>query len=390
MSSAPLLDTHAWIWWLHGDVRLGKQTLRKLDQLPGHTRPAISDISLWEVATLVSLGRLELKSTLDAWLAVAAHPKTVRVLPITARIAAEVARLPDAFRRDPADRLIVSTSRVHGLPVLTRDAAIAKSGLVRLWSPGKAQSGFDDALPRIYELRNELGDPSHPDAFFREFEDSLEKSPLKLDAFLKLERQLQPLDDKAWSDLKRKAKPHLIARAQEQGRGWQALFDILNEAKAFVYLQAIGCTTIRFTEPGTGKTPDLEAVLDGSRVLCEVKTINPSDDEAGNRRRVGQGESIASDVKNYVDEGFLRKLRSTLESAVEQLDAQDPQRKAHRFVFTVVHFDDWVGDYQEEYFRQVDAHLLQNPVDGARLVFCPAANLFQRHFTMQSAEVFSD
>ena len=135
MSTAPLLDTHAWIWWLHGDARLGKQAFKKLDQLPGDSRPAISDISLWEVATLVSRGRLELESTLDAWLAVAAHPNTVRVLPITAGIAAEVARLPDTFQRDPADRLIVSTSRVHGLSVLTRDAAIAKSGLVRLWSP---------------------------------------------------------------------------------------------------------------------------------------------------------------------------------------------------------------------------------------------------------------
>lgn len=150
---APLLDTHAWIWWLHGDARLGQHALKKLDQLPRNLRPAISDISLWEVATLVSRGRLELQSTLDAWLAIAAHPSTVRVLPMTPRIAAEVARLPDSFQRDPADRLIVATSRVHGLAVLTRDAAIAKSGLVRLWSPGGAQAPFGDALPRIYELK---------------------------------------------------------------------------------------------------------------------------------------------------------------------------------------------------------------------------------------------
>jgi PIN domain nuclease of toxin-antitoxin system len=136
MSLPPVLDTHAWIWWLHGDVRLGRHAQNKLDQLSPDARPAISDISLWEVAMLVSLGRLELQSTLETWLAVAAHPKTVRVLPITTRIAAEVARLPDTFQRDPADRLIVSTSRVHGLPLLTRDAAIAGSGLVRLWSQG--------------------------------------------------------------------------------------------------------------------------------------------------------------------------------------------------------------------------------------------------------------
>ena len=52
MSIAPLLDTHAWIWWLHGDARVGLPALKKLDQLPLSLRPAISDISLWEVATL--------------------------------------------------------------------------------------------------------------------------------------------------------------------------------------------------------------------------------------------------------------------------------------------------------------------------------------------------
>ncbi len=55
--------------------------------------------------------------------------------------------------------------------------------------------------------------------------------------------------------------------------------------------------------------------------------------------------------------GFLTKLTATLEHAVEQLGAADPERKARRIAFTVVHFDDWVGDYQREYFAQMDTHL---------------------------------
>jgi PIN domain nuclease of toxin-antitoxin system len=137
VTPAPLLDTHAWIWWMHGDARLGRQALATLDRLPAAMRPAISGISLWEVATLVGCGRLELDTTLDAWLGIAASPRTVRVLPITPSIAAETTRLPDAFHRDPAARLIVSTSRVHDLPLLTMDTAIAKSGLVRPWRQGR-------------------------------------------------------------------------------------------------------------------------------------------------------------------------------------------------------------------------------------------------------------
>ena len=135
MTNAPLLDTHAWVWWLHDDTRLGHDVRRALDDLPIDARPAISDISLWEVATLVNLGRLQLPGTFDEWLEVAAHPRTVRILPITSHIAADVARLPDLLHRDPADRVIVSTSRVHGLPLLTRDATILGCGLVRPWVP---------------------------------------------------------------------------------------------------------------------------------------------------------------------------------------------------------------------------------------------------------------
>lgn len=133
MIRPPLLDTHAWIWWLGGDPRLGRSTSAALSRLPRDARPAISAISLWEAAMLAALHRLELKVTFDAWLALAADPVCVRVIPITAPIAAEVARLPDSFQRDPADRLIVATARVHGLRVVTKDAAIAKSGLVRPW-----------------------------------------------------------------------------------------------------------------------------------------------------------------------------------------------------------------------------------------------------------------
>jgi len=59
-------------------------------------------------------------------------------------------------------------------------------------------------------------------------------------------------------------------------------------------------------------------------------------------------------------------------------------------IFTVVHFDDWVGDYQPEYFAQMDAHLLRNPVESAELVFCAGSYLFERTFTMRSATILSE
>jgi PIN domain nuclease of toxin-antitoxin system len=135
MTAAPLLDTHAWIWWIEQDARLGAKAIDALDRLPRDQRPFICDISLWEIATLVERGRLILDVPLEEWLEAAAHPRSVRVLPISPRIAAGVAALPDTFHRDPADRIIVAASRAHRLPVLTHDDRIRTSGLVTRWRP---------------------------------------------------------------------------------------------------------------------------------------------------------------------------------------------------------------------------------------------------------------
>ena len=133
MTDAPLLDTHIWVWWVVGDERLSPKLVARLDSYPETNRPVISAISLWEVAMLVGLGRLDLKMTLDEWFRHAGNAATIQTSPITTHIAAEVATLPATFHRDPADRIIVATSRQRNIPLLTLDRRIAESGLVRLW-----------------------------------------------------------------------------------------------------------------------------------------------------------------------------------------------------------------------------------------------------------------
>jgi PIN domain nuclease of toxin-antitoxin system len=70
---------------------------------------------------------------LERWLAVASAPATVELARLTPAVAAEVARLPEQFHRDPADRLIVATARVRKLRVLTRDKKISAARVVPLW-----------------------------------------------------------------------------------------------------------------------------------------------------------------------------------------------------------------------------------------------------------------
>lgn len=145
MTVAPLLDTHAWIWWLDRDPRLGKGTLDALDALSPTTRPVLCDISLWEVAMLVERGRLSFSVSFPEWLEVAAHPRTVRLQPVTQAIALAVAGLPRSFHRDPADRLIVATCRVLDTPLVTRDRLISASRLTKPWRSARAPAA---ATPR--------------------------------------------------------------------------------------------------------------------------------------------------------------------------------------------------------------------------------------------------
>ena len=134
MIETPLLDTHAWVWWVDRDRRLGRRVLDTLDALPEDARPRVCTISLWEVAMLVERRRLSFSGSLAEWLDAAAHPRTVRVIPITPAIAAEVAGLPATFHRDPADRIIVATCRVLDAPLLTRDSLITRSRLIKRWT----------------------------------------------------------------------------------------------------------------------------------------------------------------------------------------------------------------------------------------------------------------
>jgi prevent-host-death family protein len=97
-------------------------------------RPLLADVSLWEVAIQVQRGRLVLTEPLGSWLKAASHPRVITVAPIDAAIAAASAELP-ATLRDPADRLIVATSRTLQEPLLTHDVAIACTRPVKRWMP---------------------------------------------------------------------------------------------------------------------------------------------------------------------------------------------------------------------------------------------------------------
>ncbi len=129
-----LLDTHILIWWLNGSNRLSPAQQQVVASASAEAPLLVSDISLWEVATLHSLGRIQLTIPLRAWLDKAVAPPLVRRHGISPAIAAELSALPGSFQRDPADRILVATARIFGATLLTQDRRIVDAALVKTLS----------------------------------------------------------------------------------------------------------------------------------------------------------------------------------------------------------------------------------------------------------------
>ncbi len=126
-----LLDTHILIWWLSDLKKLNRSQRRILSAAKTNAPLYVSDITLLEIATLVRNGRYRIDRPVEEWLAGATALPLVERVPISPKIAAEVAHLPSSFHGDPADQVIVATARVIGATLLTADSKIIDAGVVR-------------------------------------------------------------------------------------------------------------------------------------------------------------------------------------------------------------------------------------------------------------------
>lgn len=115
-----LLDTHIFLWWV---VQPDRLTTPQWEAIRSNESDSlgVSAITCWEVAKLVQLGRIELGRDVDEWLAVALTYPGMRLLPLTPRIAVASTQLPDGFRSDPADEILVATARLRNCPLVTSD-----------------------------------------------------------------------------------------------------------------------------------------------------------------------------------------------------------------------------------------------------------------------------
>ena len=86
---------------------------------------AVASVSCLEVAWLAKKGRIVLPVPIDDFFAKAIEGAGLVLLPLTPRIAARSAFLPD-IHRDPIDRVLVATALEYDADLVTKDDAISR------------------------------------------------------------------------------------------------------------------------------------------------------------------------------------------------------------------------------------------------------------------------
>jgi len=129
-----LLDTHVLVWLVGQPEKLSKAAASAIRRARSSDGLSIADVTIWELAVLLSRGVLQSGGTVENTLRNLLGRSGVSIKPITPEIAALATQFPIDYPRDPIDRLIGATARAEGLALVTRDEGIRKSPLLKtIW-----------------------------------------------------------------------------------------------------------------------------------------------------------------------------------------------------------------------------------------------------------------
>jgi PIN domain nuclease of toxin-antitoxin system len=121
-----LLDTHAALWWLSGDERLGSRAATQIADAANQV--LLSAAVVWEISIKRELGKLDAPADLAPTLVGAgALP-----LPISLDHAVAAGELP-RHHRDPFDRMLVAQATIEAAVLVSGDEALRPYGVPTVW-----------------------------------------------------------------------------------------------------------------------------------------------------------------------------------------------------------------------------------------------------------------
>ncbi len=119
MKHSILLDTCAAIFLVADTLKAA--ALQALEDAEQHnTAIYVSPITAWEIGLLVSRNRLILTTNPDLWFDEIVR-SGIKVAEMGADVLIASSFLPSSPLRDPADRIIAATARIHGHTLMTRN-----------------------------------------------------------------------------------------------------------------------------------------------------------------------------------------------------------------------------------------------------------------------------
>ncbi|MCY4063965.1 MAG: type II toxin-antitoxin system VapC family toxin [Chloroflexi bacterium] len=126
-----LLDTSAFLWFVHGDRRMSVNAEDIIESSDHDIH--LSLVSIWEIAIKVNLRRgLELRRPFPEFIDDHLSANRFELLEISVAHLKRVADLP-YLHRDPFDRLLIAQSQVENIPVITSDSTFDQYEIQRVW-----------------------------------------------------------------------------------------------------------------------------------------------------------------------------------------------------------------------------------------------------------------
>jgi len=125
-----LLDTHALLWFLTDDPRLG--TAARTALLDSANARLLSPISLLEIAIKVGIHKLSLHAPFGTLFPAQLAANDITILPLEI-VHIEPLTTLERHHKDPFDRLIAATALVEGLTLVSADPVFDAYGVTRIW-----------------------------------------------------------------------------------------------------------------------------------------------------------------------------------------------------------------------------------------------------------------
>ena len=127
---ALLLDTHAFLWWLAGDLQRSSAAATVIEKQTGAV--FVSAACVWEIATKYRIGKLPGIAAIATDLDGAISRHGFQGLAVSTRHGQMAGSMPGSHR-DPFDRMLIAPAILENVSLVSNEVLFDSFGARRIW-----------------------------------------------------------------------------------------------------------------------------------------------------------------------------------------------------------------------------------------------------------------